>query len=184
MTSPETLKRLRELSRTHPKLFEQLTVDEITPHTYTKARASKPKKDRVSQRKVKAEVEVESNDQHDDDDEPAFSPEFDDSCDIPLDALVEHIITEELIEGLKVGDDGSLQRSVDEVPDDAELESTALDEWAAKPVAHSRSGRALRPSVWYQKDWIYTADDDGVEDDKQKKAKAKGKGKGKERAGK
>lgn len=51
----------------------------------------------------------------------------------------------------------------------------------AKPVAQSWSRRILRPSIWYQKDWIYTADSDGGENEIQKKRKGKGKGKGKQK---
>ncbi|KAE9392903.1 hypothetical protein BT96DRAFT_944305 [Gymnopus androsaceus JB14] len=77
-----------------------------------------------------------------------------------------------------------MQHNINEVPEDAELElppesaNIAVDEWAAKPVAHSQSGCVLQPSVWYQKDWVYTVDSNGNEDEKQK-----GKGKGKEYLG-
>lgn len=156
MTAPGTLKILCELSKTHPKLFEQLTMDEITPHTYTKAKVSKPKIAQSLKQKAKAEVApVDDNDN----DEPAFSPDFDDSCDIPLEALVEHIITKEPVEGLELCDNGSLQHSINETPDNAE-ENTALGQFTAKLVTQSWSGHILWSSVWYQKDWIYTADSD------------------------
>ncbi|KAK7467425.1 hypothetical protein VKT23_004479 [Stygiomarasmius scandens] len=113
LTSPEAMKMLRELPKTNPKLFAQLTRDGVEPHTYhddsTKASkqgksASKygkgkggkadAKKGKKNGRNGKAAQKMPDDEakNEQEDGEPPFAPDYEDDGDIPLDILCDAVV--------------------------------------------------------------------------------------------
>lgn len=85
--------------------------------------------------------------------EGAFTRDIiNDSCDVPIDVIVEHIITEgqSEIDGLVVDERGNLARSTEAEKMDADTE---------RPAEHlGRGKRTKTTSRWYGKDWEFHGD--------------------------
>ncbi|KAJ3980044.1 hypothetical protein F5890DRAFT_1543780, partial [Lentinula detonsa] len=155
-------------------LYEKLTCDDTALDPVTKHR-----KKMTSSSKAKQKAEEEEEEETE---EPMFTAtgDFDDSCDVPIEALVEHVISEgkESLEGVLELEDGSLARVADVEDPDAEIPAVQDEEPAEekqlegpKELGQGKRQR-IASSKLNSKDWEYTRDED-VEDEGKKRLRKK-----------
>lgn len=170
LTSTETIRKLSTLKTTHPELFKKLTNDDTEPDPITKQRLGSKQKATKSTLSAKPD-----NNEEQEEIKPLFPhAEYDDSCDVPIEAVAQHIINDgQEIDGVHVNEDGSLERAADVEDPEREVSEDL-----------GRGKRRKRASMWYGKDWKFTRDDEVVrEEKKERRGPAKGKGKGKSKGG-
>jgi hypothetical protein len=158
LTSKATLRKLTDLQQTHPTLYEKLVTNDTAPDSSSGSRKKKqPASKKASVEKKGKSIPDNGGDGEEIESPFADKPELEDSVDVPLEILIEHITSEgkEHIEGLFVEENGSCWRAADGVEDpdfDPDKEETHEEE-------RGRGKRKKRPNVWYD-GWIYTNDGD------------------------
>ncbi|THU86688.1 hypothetical protein K435DRAFT_804908 [Dendrothele bispora CBS 962.96] len=157
LTKPSTLQALSILKTSHLELRAKLTNDDTAPDSVTKKQTSRAK---AKNSTSKAEVEEEDIDEEE---EMAFTDDigtYNDSCDVPVEDVIEHIITEgaEEIDGLVAGEDGSLMRLAEVEDPDAEVPDVCTLE-NPQPEELGRGKQLKKPSKLWEKDWVYNEDD-------------------------
>ncbi|KAJ3992785.1 hypothetical protein F5050DRAFT_1715021 [Lentinula boryana] len=150
------------LKITHPNLYAKLINEDTSPDPITKHKSkTKPKRIQttlVEHKNTLPEPILE---------EPVFTDTgyFNDSCNIPVDAIVEHIINEgnEEITGLVEQEDGTLERIAeieDPEVDPATIEAVTVEK-AQETSEELDLGRGKQTRIstkLYSKDWVYTED--------------------------
>lgn len=102
--------------------------------------------------------------------------DFDDSCDVPIGAVIEHVMSEgkEPVEGIVELEDGGLTRLAEaedrniEAPEVAKVEEEKEVELGRGKRAHTSTKRL------HEKDWLYTYDEDVVDEGVKKKRQRRG----------
>jgi hypothetical protein len=111
LTSEATLRKLTDLQQTHPTLYEKLVTNDTAPDSSSGSRKKKQpasKKASVEKKGKSGQKEKSIPDNGGDGEEIespfADKPELEDSVDVPLEILIEHVTSEgkEHIEGLFV----------------------------------------------------------------------------------
>lgn len=160
------------LKKTHPSLYQKLECDDTAPDPITKHRkkahvppkASSAPKDSESAEKIKEAVE------------PPFTDTgyFDDSCDVPLGAVIEHVISEgkDAVAGVVEQEDGTLARLAQAEDPDAEVPEVVEGDEKKEELRRGKRVRTLTSRL-QSKDWEWTHDMDVSNDDEGKKKRRK-----------
>ncbi|KAJ3991271.1 hypothetical protein F5050DRAFT_1812732 [Lentinula boryana] len=160
LTKPSTLRALSKLKTTHPVLFQKLTQDDTAPDPVTKQCQKKkaaegPHTSNKSKAVADATEEVEES-------EPVFTDTgcFDDSCDIPIGAIVDYVVSEgkDISKGVVEGVNGKITRTAEAEDPDVEAPAVVAEgQEETKEMGRGKQVRKLTARMM-SKDWEFTAD--------------------------
>lgn len=163
------------LKTTHPALFLKLTADDTAPDPVTKHRQKKVSEPGPHPKKKATEASTNDTEEVEEI-EPPFTEtgNFEDSCDVPIKAMIEHIVSEgkEVLEGVVEEENGGLVRIAEAEDPDIPLEINP--EVKSEELGRGKRNRTSTARL-HDKDWVYTKDDDvpDVEEGGSKKKRRK-----------
>lgn len=171
MTSPQTLRALQRLKTTHPAPHQKLSNDDTEPDPVTKQRGQKPNVSGGSKKSAKAVAVPERELEELEEPEFTCTGDFDDSCDVPLEIMIEYVVAEgkEVLDGLAVNEQGGLERTGDAENSDITVGEDGLADVpeagsSAQAEELGRGKRIRSRPAWQNKDWVFTRDTDVKKD--------------------